>query len=40
MQIVSYGDNLHKMSNLIFWENQEIYFEMFSKAIFSKHIMY
>ena len=23
MQIVSYGDNLHELSNPIFWENKE-----------------
>ena len=28
MQIVSLGDNLHEMSNLIFWENKKLYIYM------------
>ena len=30
MQIVSTGDNLHEMSNPVFWENK-IFFVLFSK---------
>ena len=36
IQIVSYGDNLHEMSNPIFWE-KERYFKMSSSEIFLLH---
>ena len=32
MQIVSEGDNLHELSNPIFWEKEEKYFKMSSAA--------
>ena len=34
MQIVSLGDNLHEMSDPIFWEK---YFKMSSAEIFTQH---
>ena len=34
MQIVFYGDNLHEMSNQVFWE---IYFKLLSAEIFTQH---
>ena len=37
MQIVSSGDNLHEMSNLIFWDKQEKYFKMSSAEIITQH---
>ena len=38
MQIVSTGDNLHEMSNPIFWKKKsEKYFRMLSAEIFTQH---
>ena len=37
MQIVSTADNLHEMSNPIFYENKEKYFKMFYAEIFTQH---
>ena len=39
MQIISSGDNLHEMSNLVFWEKQQkyVYFKMPSAEIFTQH---
>ena len=34
MQIVSIGDNLHEMSNPVFWENKKKYFQMSSAEKF------
>ena len=28
MQIISSGDNLHELSNLVFWENRKKYFKI------------
>ena len=36
MQIVSLGDNLHEMSNPVFWEKKEKYFKMSSAANFTQ----
>ena len=36
MQIVSWGDNLHEMSNPVFWEKQEKYFKMLSAENFTQ----
>ena len=36
MQIVSYWDNLHEMSNPVFWEKQEKYFKMSSAQNFAQ----
>ena len=36
MQIVSIGDNLHEMSNLVFWEKLEKYFKMSSAENFTQ----
>ena len=36
MQIVSIGDNLHKISNLVFWENKKKYFSMLSSENFTQ----
>ena len=36
MKIVSLGDSLHEMSNLIFWENLEKYFKMSSAENFTQ----
>ena len=38
MQIVSNGDNLHEMSNPVFWENKEKYFHMFSAQTFTQSV--
>ena len=36
MQIVSYGENLHEMSNHFFWvKKKEKYFKMLSAEMFS-----
>ena len=37
MQIVSYGDNLHGMSNPVFWEKYEKYFRLSSAEIFTQN---
>ena len=37
MQIVSSGDNLHEMSDPVFWENKKKYFNMLSAEIFTQH---
>ena len=37
MQIVSFGDNLHEVSNPIFLEKQENYFKLSSAEIFTQH---
>ena len=38
MQIVSNGDNLHGLSNPVFWENiKKKYFKMLSAEIFTQH---
>ena len=38
MQIVSSGDNLHEMSNSIFWEKkEENHFKMSSAENFTQH---
>ena len=34
MQIISIGDNLHEMSNPVFWGKQEKYFSMSSAENF------
>ena len=39
MQIVSNGDNLHEMSNPVFWEKQEKYFKLSSAEIYTQHAM-
>ena len=36
MQIVSIGDNLHEMSNPVFWKKQEKYFKMLSGENFAQ----
>ena len=36
MQIVSLGDNLHEMSNPVFWEKYEKYFKMPSAENFTQ----
>ena len=36
MQIVSLGDNLHEMSNSVFWEKYEKYFKMLSAENFTQ----
>ena len=36
MQIVSLGDNLHEMSNSVFWEKYEKYFKMSSAENFTQ----
>ena len=36
MQIISLGENLHEMSNPIFWETQDKKFKM-SAEIFTQH---
>ena len=36
MQIVSWGDNLHEMSNPVFWEKQKKYFKMLSAENFTQ----
>ena len=36
MQIVSSGDNLHEISNSIFWEIQEKYFNVSSAENFTQ----
>ena len=33
MQIVSIGDNLHEMSNPVFWEDKKKYFKMLSAVL-------
>ena len=37
MLIVSIGDNLHEMSNPLFWEKKETYFKISSAEIFTQH---
>ena len=37
MQIVSLGDNLHAMSNQIFWKKYEKYFKMSSAEILTQY---
>ena len=37
MQIVSLGDNLHKMSKPVFWEKLDNHFKMPSAKIFTQH---
>ena len=36
MQIVSNGDNLNEMSNPVFWESQENYFNMLPAENFTQ----
>ena len=36
MQIVCIGNNLHEMSNPVFWERQEKYFNMLSAESFTQ----
>ena len=36
MQIVSLGDNLHEMSNPVFWENKKKYFKMLFAESFTQ----
>ena len=36
MQIVSIGDNLHEMSNHVFWEKLEKYYKMLSVENFTR----
>ena len=36
MQVVSIGDNLHEMSNSVFWEKLEKYFSMPSAENFTQ----
>ena len=36
MQIVSLGDNLHEMSNPVFWEKYKKYFKMSSAENFTQ----
>ena len=37
MQIYSSGDDLHEMSDPIFWENKKKYFKMLSAEILMQH---
>ena len=39
MLIVSIGDILHEMSNPVFWEKKENYFEMSSAKNFTQSVM-
>ena len=36
---LQWGDNLHEMSNFIFWENQEKYFNIRSAEIFTNYFL-
>ena len=35
MQIVFFGDNVHEMSESVFWEKKEKYFELLSAENFT-----
>ena len=36
MQILTNGDNLHEITNSVFWENQEKYFKISSAENFTQ----
>ena len=38
MQIVSYEDNLHEMSDPVFWTKKKKYFKLSSTGIFTQHV--